>query len=67
MYFSLGDREAHTRNPYLSSVEERTKMLCEYYGRQGILTTFVMNPGNHFTHPNRRMAEGMLWMITKKQ
>ncbi len=67
MYFSLGDREAHTRNPCLSSVEERTKMLYEYYSRQGILTTLVMNPGNHFTHPNRRMAEGILWTITKKQ
>lgn len=66
MYFSLGDREAHTKNPYLSSVEERTKMLCEYYSRQGILTTLIMNPGNHFHHPNRRTAEGILWTITKK-
>ncbi len=63
MYFSLGDKEAHTKNPYLSSVEERTKMLYEYYSRQGIQTTFIMNPGNHFNNPNRRMAEGILWIL----
>lgn len=66
MYFSLGDREAHTKNPYLSSVEERTKTLYEYYSLQGIQTTFVLNPGNHFDNPNRRMAEGILWILNGK-
>lgn len=63
MYFSLGDREARTKNPYLSSVEEKTKLLCEYYSRKGIPAAFVMNPGNHFQNSNRRMADGILWIL----
>lgn len=66
IYFSLGDKEAHTKNPYLSSVEERTKMLYEYYRQQGIPTTFILNPGNHFNKPNRRIAEGILWILDGK-
>lgn len=66
MYFSLGDRESHTKNPYLSSVEERTKMLCEYYSNQGILTTFILNPGNHFKEPERRMADGIRWILEER-
>ena len=66
MYFSLGDREAFTKNPYLSSVEERTKMLYEYYRHQGIPTTFVLNPGNHFRNADRRMADGILWSLDDK-
>lgn len=63
MYFSLGDREAHTKNSYLSSVEERTKQLYAYYSLQGILTAFVLNQGNHFREPDRRMADGIRWIL----
>lgn len=63
MYFSLGDREAHTKNPCLVPVEEQTRRICEYYSGRGILTTFVLNPGNHFREPDRRMAEGIRWIL----
>ena len=66
MYFSLGDREAHTKNPYLSSVEERTRMLYDYYSKQGILTALIMNPGNHFRDSERRMADGIKWILEDK-
>ena len=66
IYFSLGDREAHTKNPYLSPVEERTRMLYEYYSGQGISTIFIMNPGNHFNNANRRMADGICWILDDK-
>lgn len=66
MYFSLGDREAHTKNPYLSSVEERTKTLREYYSNQGILTTFILNQGNHFREPEKRMADGIRWTLEEQ-
>ncbi len=66
MYFSLGDREAHTKNPYLSSVEERTKQLYAYYSQQGILTAFVLNQGNHFSEPDRRMADGIRWILEER-
>ncbi|MBD5512419.1 MAG: alpha/beta hydrolase [Lachnospiraceae bacterium] len=66
MYFSLGDREAHTKNPYLSSVEERTKQLYAYYSQQGILTAFVLNKGNHFREPDRRTADGIRWVLEEQ-
>lgn len=66
IYFSLGDREAHTKNPYLSSVEERTKWLYEYYSGRGIPAAFVLNPGNHFREPERRMADGIRWILDGK-
>ncbi|MBD5524132.1 MAG: alpha/beta hydrolase [Lachnospiraceae bacterium] len=66
VYFSLGDREAHTKNPYLSCVEERTRLLYEYYSQQELQTTFVLNPGNHFREANRRMAEGIRWILDDK-
>lgn len=63
IYISLGDREAHTKNPYLSTVEERTRMLYEHYSRQGIGTVFVLNQGNHFREPEQRVADGIRWIL----
>ncbi len=63
MYFSLGDKEAHTKNPYLAPVEEKTRLLYEYYSQQGISTTFVLNSGNHFKESNQRMAKGIQWIL----
>ncbi len=66
MYFSLGDKESHTKNPYLSSVGERTKQLYGYYSHLGIRTAFVLNQGNHFREPNRRMADGIRWILEEQ-
>lgn len=63
MYFSLGDREAKTKNRYLCLVEERTRMLCEKYSDQGIPTKFELNPGNHFMDADGRMARGIRWIL----
>lgn len=66
IYFSLGDKEAHTRNPYLSCVEEHTKMLYEHFRQHGISTVFTLNPGGHFNRPDLRMANGILWILDDK-
>ena len=57
VYFSLGDKEAKTRNQTLRTVEENTRALYEQYGRAGVQTIFEMNPGNHFQNAPERMAK----------
>lgn len=49
VYLSLGDREKKARNPRMARVEERTQQIKEIIEKQGIRTTFELNPGNHFT------------------
>ncbi len=63
VYFSLGDKEAKTRNQLLSSVETRTSQLYEKYRENGINTVFEMNPGNHFKDADIRLAKGIAWVI----
>lgn len=63
MYFSLGDREAKTKNHCLCLVEERTRTLYEKYSGQGIPTKFELNPGNHFMDAVGRMARGIRWIL----
>lgn len=64
LYFSLGDREARTRNPVLRTVQERTEALAEKYRGDGIETIFELNPGNHFQDPEGRVAKGIVWMLS---
>lgn len=63
MYFSLGDREAKTKNRYLCLVEDRTQALYEKYSNQGIPTKFELNPGNHFMDADARIARGIRWIL----
>ena len=63
VYFSLGDKEAHTRNSLLSTVEDKTREIYGYYKNKGIDTVFEMNPGNHFKDADMRLAKGIAWII----
>ena len=63
VYFSLGDREHHTRNPLMATVQDRTQALHDHFMRQQVQTTFERNPGNHFQEPALRMAKGIKWML----
>jgi predicted alpha/beta superfamily hydrolase len=63
IYFSLGDREARTRNPYLCTVEERTARIHELFAARGAETVFVLNPGNHYKDPVGRTAAGIKWIL----
>ncbi len=62
-YFSLGDREAKTRNPAMRSVEEATRAIEEGFRERGIETTFELNSGNHFQKSDLRMARGIRWVL----
>lgn len=63
IYISLGDKESHTRNPVMATVEDNTKAIYEMYLSKGIDTIFEMNQGNHFTEPDKRTAKGIAWLI----
>lgn len=59
IYFSLGDKEANTRNPVLKTVQNKTIELSEYFKRLGTEVIFELNPGNHFTDVIFRSAKGI--------
>ena len=56
LYFSLGDREWRTGNPYLRVVKERTQEIEAFYREKGIDTVFCSNPGGHMKNMVRRTA-----------
>ena len=59
IYFSLGDKEANTRNPVLKTVEDNTRELSEYFKNLGSEVIFELNKGNHFTNTSLRSAKGI--------
>ena len=59
IYFSLGDKEANTRNPILKTVEDNTRELSEYFKSLGSEVIFELNKGNHFTDTILRSAKGI--------
>ena len=63
IYFSLGDREAHTRNPILRTVEENTREISRCLAENGVNTVFEMNKGNHFQQCALRIAKGIRWIL----
>ena len=63
IYFSLGDKEAKTRNPLLKTVQENTEAIRNFYQGMGIDTVFQLNPGNHFVQGTERAAAGIRWLL----
>lgn len=63
LYFSLGDKEAKTRNRYMKTVQESTESIVEYYRAAGIDVRWEMNPGNHFKDADLRSARGVLGIL----
>ena len=58
IYFSLGDREANTKNEVMSKVKDNTLLIKKYLGIN-IDTCFEENEGNHFKDPELRIAKGI--------
>ena len=63
IYFSLGDREARTKNEILRTVEENTREISAYLSEHGINTIFELNKGNHFQQGELRTAKGIKWIL----
>lgn len=64
-YFSLGDKESKTRNPFLRSVRQNTEEIHAFYQSKGIDTAFQLNPGNHYNHAVERTAAGVCWLLSR--
>lgn len=62
-YFSLGNKERKTRNPLLASLEKQTLEAERLLRVAGVRTTYAINPGNHFTEPDKRMALAIQWLM----
>ncbi|MBM6679762.1 alpha/beta hydrolase [Pseudoflavonifractor capillosus] len=65
IYFSLGDKEAKTRNPVLKTVQENTEEIQAFYQGEGIDTVFQLNSGNHFVQGIERTVAGIQWLLSK--
>ena len=65
IYFSLGDKEAKTRNPILKTVQENTEEIQAFYRSKGIDTVFQLNPGNHFVQGIERTIAGIQWLLSR--
>lgn len=65
IYFSLGDKEAKTRNPVLKTVQEKTEKIQTFYQNKGIDTVFRLNPGNHFVQGIERTVAGIHWLLSR--
>ena len=64
LYMSLGDKESRVKNPIFASVEDKTKEVLKCYKQQGINVKFEMNPGNHMTDVDNRVAKGISNLLT---
>ena len=60
---SLGDKESGTRNPVMSRVGECTDRILEILIKRDIPHCFEINPGNHFTEPDLRLAKAISRML----
>ena len=65
IYFSLGDKEAKTRNSVLKTVQENTEEIQAFYQSKGIDTVFQLNPGNHFVQGIERTVAGIQWLLRR--
>lgn len=65
IYFSLGDKEAKTRNSVLKTVQENTEEIQAFYQSKGIDTVFQLNPGNHFVQGIERTIAGIQWLLSR--
>lgn len=65
LYFSLGNKECKTKNPYLKNVQAHTEEIETFYRKQGIDTMLCMNAGGHFKDTAKRTADGIQWLLSK--
>lgn len=65
LYFSLGDKEARTRNQYLKTVQQCTEELAAHYRSLDINTFYELNPGGHYRDIIKRSAAGIKWLLTQ--
>ena len=65
LYFSIGDKECKTNNPYLKIVQKNTEEIEAFYRNKGIDTVFQLNSGNHYKNAVERTAAGIAWLLNR--
>lgn len=67
VYLSLGDREERTRNRTMAGVGDAIRAMPRQLntGNPALQCTLEWNPGNHFRDPERRMAKGFGWVLSR--
>ena len=65
VYFSVGDHEKGTRNPWFSTIEDKMREAADILRAQDAEVTFVIEPGNHFADENPRVARGIDWIARR--
>ncbi len=63
VYFSLGDKENRTKNPFISCVRDVTAEISRHFGEQDIPTVFEIKNGNHYSNSAERRAEAIMWLL----
>ena len=58
VYLSLGDKEKHSKNPLMATVEDCTKEASKIIGAYAD-TVFEMNEGNHFQNAEERIIKAL--------
>ena len=66
IYLSLGDKEKHAKNIFLSSVEEKTLEIYNCFKSKVNEVYFEFNEGNHFQNSNERIAKGISFLVDDK-
>ena len=57
--FSLGDKEALSKNPVFAAVKKNTLEIQNVFQESGVAATFTEFPGNHFFEAEERLAKGI--------
>ena len=60
VYFSVGNKESKTLNPYMKTVENNTREIESFYRYQGIETIFELNSGNPVSYTHLVLAPSLL-------
>lgn len=65
VYLSLGKKETKTPNRMMRHVLDDTRAMEALLQNRGVETVFELNPGNHFSETDLRMARGIAWLLGK--
>lgn len=63
VYLSLGKKETRTPNRMMRHVLENTQRMEALLAGRGVQTILELNPGNHFSETDLRMARGITWIL----
>lgn len=63
VYFSLGDKEAQSRNPRMAAVQTATEAVFACWQQYACPTTLEINAGGHFDDVPQRLAKAAEWLI----